>query len=113
MSLTAKQVEEAVSEFEGSSDYESEVDGDIYGDLHYFASYDKKKTLEVPGLPTLKPVEAYGGEGEGDDYWVVFQCGDQYFRKDGWYASYDGGYLDGELYEVKPKQVTVTEFQKI
>lgn len=61
---------------------------------------------EVPGIGTLTHIEDYGGEGKGDDYWVVFSLtkGDvtRYFKKSGWYQSYSGGELDGELEEVTP-----------
>lgn len=64
---------------------------------------------------TGKVVSSYGGEGEGDQYWMVVSVSDgettRYFRKDGWYASYDGGYLDGETYEVAPKEKLVTYYE--
>lgn len=64
---------------------------------------------------TGKVVDSYGGEGEGDRYWMVISLSDglttRYFRRDGWYASYDGGYLDGETYEVKPKTKQITVFE--
>ncbi len=64
---------------------------------------------------TANRVAAHGGEGEGDQYWVVISISDgtttRYFRKDGWYASYDGGYLDGETTEVKPQERLVTFYE--
>lgn len=61
-------------------------------------------------------VEAeYGGEGQGDQYWMVISVSDgnttRYFRRDGWYASYDGGYLDGDTYEVKPQEKTIVVYE--
>lgn len=61
-------------------------------------------------------VEAeYGGEGQGDQYWMVVSVSDgettRYFRRDGWYASYDGGTLDGEIHEVTPKEKVVTFYE--
>lgn len=59
--------------------------------------------------------ESYGGEGCGEKYYYVFSLLDlnhgvtRYFKVDGYYASYDGGYYD-ELYEVFPKQVLRTEW---
>jgi hypothetical protein len=67
--------------------------------------------IEVPGLGTVVSVEQHGGEGEGDQYWVVVRIGDRYFRKPGWYASHDGGYLDGDLYEVTPETRTVVVYE--
>lgn len=62
-----------------------------------------------------KVVDSFGGEGEGDQYWMVISVSDgettRYFRRDGWYASYDGGYLDGDTYEVSPREKTITVYE--
>jgi hypothetical protein len=64
---------------------------------------------------TGEVVSSYGGEGQGDQYWMVVSVSDgettRYFRKDGWYASYDGGYLDGDTYEVKPVERLVKFYE--
>jgi hypothetical protein len=64
---------------------------------------------------TGERVAEYGGEGDGDQYWVVVSLSDglttRFFRKDGYYASYDGGYLDGDTTEVKPKEKLVTFYE--
>jgi hypothetical protein len=69
----------------------------------------------------------YGGEFEYKDYtfkhifrdrvnsdtWVVFQIGDELWRLDGWYASYEGSnFEDAEPYKVIPKEVTVIQYVK-
>lgn len=71
--------------------------------------------VELPGGGKLTLEDSFGGEGEGNQYWVVVkvQTGDpmwpvQYFKRLGWYASYDGGFLDGPTVEVTPKQKLVT-----
>lgn len=81
-------------------------------------TYDKLPFdgLETPfGRATL--VEAFGGEGSGDQYWFVFKItnpGDErLFRRDGWYASYEGGEYDGPTEEVKPVVRPVTFFEPI
>lgn len=102
MSFTIAKIEEKVGEYDENRDYES-----AYGELH------DGMDVEVPELGTLKHVDSYGGEGQGDDYWVVFKLGGKLYRKNGWYASYDGGALDGELYEVKPAQVQRTIYEKV
>jgi|SRR5688500_4330419 len=70
---------------------------------------------EIPGLGTLAYVESYGGEGKGDEYWVVFSITNQdvtrHFRMDGWYASYSGAEFDGDLKEVSPKQKVITVWE--
>ena len=61
---------------------------------------------------TLEWKEDFGGEGDGDAYWLVFAVVDNkmgeeisYWKWDGWYASHDGGYLE-TLFEVEPKEET-------
>lgn len=64
---------------------------------------------------TAERVAEYGGEGEGDRYWVVVSITDglttRHFRKNGWYASYSGGYLDGDTEEVTPREKLVTVYE--
>lgn len=90
--------------------------GDAEGpDSWQSVKYEESVPCTVPDLGTLNVVESYGGEGQGDDYWVVIMLTDdetsRYFKKSGWYQSYSGGELDGELQEVAPvpKVVTVWE----
>jgi hypothetical protein len=81
---------------------------------------DAKYELREDGVDTrlgrLARVAEYGGMDLGSDYWVVVSLTNadgnvQYFRKSGWYASHDGGYLDNETEEVFPYEKTVTEFR--
>lgn len=65
---------------------------------------------------TAKVASQYGGEGLGDQYWMVVSLSDgettRYFRKDGYYSSYgDGGNLDGDTYEVHPTEKVITVFE--
>jgi hypothetical protein len=64
---------------------------------------------------TGKKVADHGGEGEGDQYWMVVSLSDgtdtRYFRMDGWYASYHGGELDGDVYEVRPQERVVVVYE--
>lgn len=73
------------------------------------------RRLVVPGLGTVTLVDSYGGEGQGDSYWIVFQVDDgetkRVFKRDGWYASHDGSYLDGPTTEVKPVLKTITVWE--
>lgn len=70
---------------------------------------------EIPGLGYVKLVDEYGGEGQGDEYWVVFSVSDggvtRLFRMDGYYASYYGSEFDGDLKEVQARQKTVTVYE--
>lgn len=70
----------------------------------------------VNPLGLIKYVDDYGGEGQGDEYWVVFSITNndktRYFKKEGGYASYvGGGELDGDLQEVFPKEKVITVWQ--
>lgn len=81
------------------------------------ASYDKATdTLTVNGS-VIDTVECYGGEGQGDEYWVVISVTDKdtsetkFIRNNGWYASYDGGYFDDFIgFQVYPQIVKITEW---
>lgn len=94
-------------------DYYPEIDTGL--DWQEFM--DTSYSGEFEGL-TAKVEAEYGGEGCGEQYWMVVSLSDgktiRYFRKDGYYASYDGGTLDGEVYEVKPvtREVIFYETEK-
>lgn len=74
---------------------------------------DQNDTYQASLMGDVKVVDQYGGEGMGDDYWMVvyFEKFDTYIRLDGWYASYDGGTLDGDPYIVEPRQKTITVYE--
>jgi hypothetical protein len=97
-----------VEPFDPATDFDSEQ---MWKEHHWGSS--EAKTYENY---TAKVEAAYGGEGEGDQYWMVVSISDgettRYFRKDGWYASYDGGYLDGDTYEVTPQEKVITVYEK-
>lgn len=61
----------------------------------------------------LKVVDETGGMDEGSQASVTIQVGDQFFRKDGYYASHYGYDWDGAFFEVQPRQVTVTQYERI
>lgn len=61
-------------------------------------------------VPVTK-IAGYGGEGKGDEIWVVVSVGTQLFRKDGYYSSGYGSDWDGDLYEVVAREVTVTVYE--
>lgn len=84
------------------------------------SAWSNFKYEELDNLPTelgvIKYVADYGGEGQGDDYWVVVKIvghdgTERYFRRDGWYASYSGGELDGPTVEVRPREKMVTVYE--
>lgn len=70
----------------------------------------------IEGLGNVTTVEQFGGEGQGDRAWVVvkveFPDGTvRYFKKDGYHASHDGTYFDGDFDEVTPQQKVVTVYE--
>lgn len=111
MSYTATQVEEAVSELEENGFEDPKDYG--YSNVYEFIK-GEEESVEVPGIGKLEFVDEYGGEGQGDDYWVVFKTAEtgQLWRADGWYASHHGGEIDGEVYEVEPKEVVQTVYER-
>lgn len=100
--------------FEGS--FEEWLDNSGY--VEDFEPWHEFKTSGKSGEKDgwIAKVEAeYGGEGRGEAYWMVISVSDgvttRYFRKDGYYASYDGGYLDGDTYEVTPRSRQVVFYE--
>lgn len=100
-------------------DLDDEDEADAFANLEENESAWKQAKYEGGEFSrdgyTAERVAEHGGEGEGDQYWVVVSISDgvttRYFRKDGWYASYDGGYLDGETLEVKPVEKVVVHYE--
>lgn len=109
---TPDEIEEALDAL--SEDAEDNEESEFYGENMWGMIYDGDgpDTLSLRGedIP-LEHVARYGGEGQGDEFWVVIKLGDQLFKKDGWYASHDGGYLDGDLREVHVVERTVTFYE--
>ena len=97
------------------------------GDLGYYDLLEilnKNYPVKIAGFGEAFLVEQFAGDGRGDAYWYVFKVkviiknhNDfdsihwRYFKVDGHYSSYSGGTFD-EMYEVFPKQVTVTQWEK-
>lgn len=71
----------------------------------------------VEALKTLGEfdcVEKHGGEGQGDDYYAVFHFKDHnvFIQFQGWYASHSGSEYE-EMFEVRPEEVTVTQYNRV
>ena len=84
---------------------------------------DGRDPIPVPNLGLVSIAESFGGEGQGDQYYLVFRVelapvdengfrDVKYFRVDGYYSSYAGGEYDGPLYEVQPVERLVTFYEK-
>jgi len=69
------------------------------------------------GLGPIEAVTQVGGEGQGDEWYIIFYFTDHnvYLKCDGYYQSYNGTeFYDGwgDCYEVKPQEKTITVYEK-
>lgn len=67
-------------------------------------------------LGEFRVIDRYGGEGKGEEWWVVYHFVDHgvYIRVDGYYQSYDGvSFYDGWscCKEVKPVEKTIIVYE--
>ena len=84
------------------------------------SEYDDEETrafkiaLEAKKI-TVKHVQHYGGEGEGEQYWTVYSFSNAselvFITFDGYYQSYDGATYRG-FYEVEPVEKLVTFYER-
>lgn len=78
-------------------------------------SYGSEDDVLIDGVGMVKVVERFGGEGQGDAYYMVFRVinedGVKHYKLGGHYASYYGGEYYGEFEEVSPvvREVTFWE----
>ena len=112
MSLTAREVTIMIGKW---SLRENGKEPEDSGDFEYFNwstfGWDIQSDDVVLGDYTAELVEQQGGEGEGDIYFIVFKVGEQFFKLDAFYSSYDGVYWDDvSLHEVEPVEVARTEY---
>lgn len=76
------------------------------------------KGFDLPGIGRATHIETIGGEGQGDEYSIVFSIEDangiRFFERSGYWASYDGAYLDdGITQEVVQAEKTVSYWKAI
>lgn len=72
------------------------------------------KSLFLDGEETaIKWIAETGGMDEGSNASVVFQIGNQMFKKEGYYASHYGYDWDGDLFEVESYVRQVDDFRPI
>lgn len=98
--VTVADIEAAVEAHEFSDDFWPE-----FG----WASRGEKENL--PGLGEIVVVDRRDDPGDGQEMWIVFSLGDQFFRKTGYYSSWDGSSWDGALVEVEPYVEPVTFYR--
>jgi len=73
---------------------------------------------EELGLGEIKEVDQYGGEGQGDEWYVVYLFVDHniHLKVEGYYQSYNGTeFYEGwdDCFEVTPQEKTITVFEKL
>lgn len=141
MSYTVKDIEELVQDTGWDVTYtpykETEPKTEHITGWHEFEEYigvnkerwnpDTRKFDPIPeseidykyfeGFGRIELEDTFGGEGQGDQYWFVFKITDdngevRYFRRDGWYASFNGGYYDGPTEEVVAQEKTIIVWVK-
>lgn len=83
-----------------------------YVDSGWYAWNDAPDSTFVEGLGLVSIVESFGGEGQGDDYWMIFNViteeGSTHYKLNGYYASYSGGEYNGPLERVTAHEETIT-----
>lgn len=93
--------------------FHSEISDNITWDSEEIADFRKK--LSDVGI-RFEHVDNYGGEEQGRDYWSIYAFHDEahvvYVKFDGWYASYHGSEYE-EWFFVEPRQVQVTQFERV
>lgn len=75
----------------------------------------EKDKFNYFGLGKWEEVYQFGGEGQGDDYYVVLYFPDynKYIRADAWYASYHGVDDWQDWYLVKPEEEVIIVYNSI
>lgn len=93
---------EDIADSDPNRDYEF---GDVEWEEIRSSAFEDLKNFRV------RRADSYGGEGQGDEYWMVleveFSDVIKTFEVSGYYASYDGGYYEN-IKEVKPQEKVIT-----
>lgn len=103
MSFTARQLEAGLRKWEKKA----KLDDELFMSLWYEEHIDLPN---LDGIGQVEVVECWGGEGQGQSMGVIIKVGNRYFRMCGYYSSWDDSEMDGNLEEVKPVEVTRTEY---
>lgn len=80
---------------------------DTLSDLEEILDSD---TITIPS-GEVELVDQFGGEGHGDDYWLILKVGEKLFKVEGFHSSWEGvNWDDAELKEVEAKEITVVQY---
>ncbi|WP_040828953.1 hypothetical protein [Nocardia jiangxiensis] len=90
---------------------------DEYGEAGWGSWYTVGEERSAP-FRYVKLVESVGGMDEGSHRHLVFEVefSDyrvRYYKKSGYYSSYDGTSWDGDLHEVKPVKQNITRYEEV
>lgn len=107
--LTKKQLIKFLEEETEDGEYDYE-ESNLY-------RLEEEETLTLDGYK-IKQVDQEGGEGEGDNYFVVFSVKkedeEEFWMIPGWYASHDGHTLNTEdMYKVKQVEKVIKVWKSI
>ncbi len=86
---------------------------------HFYKRVPRERVgVDLPGIGFATHVDGFGGMDQGSTYYIIFSITDaagetRIFKRDGWYASHDGGYLEGPTTEVRAAEKTVTVWEDI
>jgi hypothetical protein len=70
----------------------------------------ERREIYLPSLDAFAEfVKSYEPESHGDQ-WILFQVEGQFFRKYGYYNSWDSPEWDGKLVEVVAREVTIIKY---
>ena len=96
------------NQFKTDIDKDYEISDFVYNELQYLSDENEDYKIE-------SEIEQHGGEGEGDNYWVITRVLNKktnevfYIRFYGYYSSWDGTTWNGwDL--VKPHKKEIIEF---
>lgn len=91
--------------------------GETYTDSGWHQWEDElslNEVVEVADLGSVQVVDRQPGrEGGGENIYIVFKVGERFFKKTGYYASYDGSNWDGSFTEVTPQDRVVTFYEPL
>lgn len=102
--VTSTEVQEIFEQFDRDINYYNQ------DDVHYSDFENDSYIIE-------SKIDRYGGEGQGDEYWVVSRVqdkrtGESFFIKfDGYYSSWEGSdFSNNDWSIVKPQEVKVIQW---
>src|SRR4051812_30858634 len=105
MAFTIPELTEAISYYEGEM-----------GIGNLFLQIWEEEVDVLPDIPNIGKIEYADTDGQpndGAEISAVIKIGDRYFEKSGYYSSWGSSTMDGDIVEVRPKQVQVTQYERI